>query len=183
MPRKAILTKETIVSAALKIARKNGLEAVTARALSAALGCSLSPLFTVFDSMEEIKQEVKKDARAKFIKYVKDSLDYPNPFMEYGLRVIRFAKQDPVLFNLAFLQPGMGVNHMDMVIRKIIDSFKDKYSLTEGQSLQLFFKMWVFDCGLALISSSGVEQIDEEKASILLSDQFVSTLNSIKSGH
>ena len=70
-----------------------------------------------------------------------------------------------------------------MVIRKIIDTFKDKYSLTEGQSLQFFLKLWVFDCGLALISSSGVEDIDEEKAARLLSDQFVSVLESIKSGH
>lgn len=179
MPRKAILTEESIVAAAMRIARKNGLEAVTARSLASALGCSLSPLFTVFDNMEEIKKRVRMEAKAKFIKYVKDALEFDNPFMEYGLRVIRFAKQDPVLFELAFLQPGMGVSHMDMVIRHIIDTFKKKYSFTEGQALQLFFKLWVFDCGLALISSSGVEDIDEDKAARLLSDQFKSVLESI----
>ena len=47
MPPKPKFTKEEIVAAALELVSANGIEALTARELSAYLGSSARPIFTV----------------------------------------------------------------------------------------------------------------------------------------
>ena len=180
MPRKAILTKDVIVAAAMKIARKRGLEAVTARALARALGCSLSPLFTIFDNMDCIKEAVRKEARARFLKDAEDSLKKSDPFKEYGIRMIRFATHDPALFSIAFLQPRMDKEHVDYVFMQSLEFTKDKYSLNDEQSSRLIQMMWVFVCGLALLFSSGAEPMDDRQVDQILTMQFQCVLNSLK---
>ena len=46
MPPRARISKELILNAALRITCEEGFEAVNARSLAAALGCSTRPLFT-----------------------------------------------------------------------------------------------------------------------------------------
>ena len=52
MPRKFMFTREEIISAALKLIRKGGMPALTARALGAELGTSSRPVFGLFKNME-----------------------------------------------------------------------------------------------------------------------------------
>ena len=58
MPPKVKFQKEEIVEAAVNIARKKGISAVTAREVGAVLGVSSRPLFTYFDTVDELKREV-----------------------------------------------------------------------------------------------------------------------------
>lgn len=51
MPPKVKVTKEEIIAAALEILRQKGMEAVNARAVAAALGCSTQPIFSNYSSM------------------------------------------------------------------------------------------------------------------------------------
>ena len=59
MPRAAFFTKETITAAGLEIVRAGGEDSLTARALSKALHCSSSPIFTVYEGMDKIKEDVR----------------------------------------------------------------------------------------------------------------------------
>ena len=58
MPPKVKITKEDIVSAAVGVVREQGAEALGARQVAAALGCSTQPLFSNFASMEELRSAV-----------------------------------------------------------------------------------------------------------------------------
>ena len=64
MPPKAKFTRDIIIQAGLSIVRENGIEALTARALGAKLGSSARPIFTVFQSMDEVQAEVKESAKS-----------------------------------------------------------------------------------------------------------------------
>lgn len=57
MPPKAKFTRSQIIQAALAIIRENGMAALSARTLGAKLGSSARPIFTVFQSMEEVQQK------------------------------------------------------------------------------------------------------------------------------
>ena len=59
MPRAAFFTKETITAAGLEIVRAGGEDSLTARALSKALHFSSSPIFTVYEGMDKIKEDVR----------------------------------------------------------------------------------------------------------------------------
>lgn len=63
MPPKAKFTREEIIEGAFQIARTEGFDKITARELGKRLQSSARPVFTVFESMEEVKMEVI--ARAK----------------------------------------------------------------------------------------------------------------------
>lgn len=172
MPRKALLTREAVIAATLKLARKGGLEAVTARALSGALGCSLSPLFTVFDSMDEIRTETRECARRSFAKYVEDSVEADEPFKEYGMRIIRFAAQEPDLFKIVFLSPDLLDPEMEPVLQACIEPIKKAYSLSDSQAMFIFHRVWIFVCGLAVLNSSRAQCFDENQIGELLFEQF-----------
>lgn len=63
MPPKAKFTKEEIIEAALEITRSEGFQALTARALGTKLGSSSRPIFTLFQNMDEVQQEVVNAAK------------------------------------------------------------------------------------------------------------------------
>ena len=73
MPPKPKFTREEIVAAALEIVSQRGVEALTARELGVALGSSARPIFTVFRNMEELQQEVRTAAMARFEHFAQQS--------------------------------------------------------------------------------------------------------------
>ncbi len=182
MPRSAYFSKETIAAAGLEIVRKQSVEALTARALSKQLGCSLSPIFTVFKDMDEIHTAVRQAAAALFSDYVKDVLYYQPAFKEYGMRLIRFAKQEQNIFQL-FLERGNSLldNAPDMALN-CLDEIKGTYHLTDDQVLILYRQLWAFTCGIAVLATQSPEDYPEDLISGMISTQFISTLSFLKSG-
>ena len=58
MPPKVKFTSDKIIEAAVKITRAKGIDAVTAREVGKVLGASSRPIFTYFDTVEDLKKEV-----------------------------------------------------------------------------------------------------------------------------
>ena len=182
MPRSAFFSKETIAAAGLEIVRKQGIEALTARALSKQLGCSLSPIFTVFEDMDEIKIAVRQSASNLFSDYVKDVVDYQPAFKEYGLRLIRFAKREQNIFQL-FLERGNSLlENAPAMALKCLDDIKESYQLTDDKVLILYRQLWAFTCGIAVLATQSPEEYPENLISGMFSTQFLSTLSFLKSG-
>lgn len=104
MPPKAKFTRDIIIQAGLSIVRENGIEALTARALGAKLGSSARPIFTVFQSMDEVQAEVKESAKSIYDEYVRKGLEQELAFKGVGTQYIVFAMQEPKLFQLLLCQ-------------------------------------------------------------------------------
>ena len=105
MPPKVKFQKEEIVNAALCVARKKGIDAVTAREVAAELQVSPRPIFTWFDSMEQLRGEVYVFAKDLYRGYLERGLAAPIPFLGVCQQYIRFAKEEPELYKLLFLTP------------------------------------------------------------------------------
>lgn len=183
MPRTAFFSKETIIATALDLVRAEGSEALSARNLSKALNCSISPLFTVFENMDEIKTEVRRAAAQVFADYVDDVTDYNPAFKEFGLRLVRFAKEEKNLFNLLFLNT-VEIGH-DQVFKKAqecLEGIEEEYGITAQQADFLFTQMWTYTCGLAIMNLKAQDALGEEEISQRLSAQFSSQMFFIKSG-
>lgn len=182
MPRSAFFSKETIAAAGLEIIRRQGVDALTARALGKQLGCSLSPIFTVFEDMDEIQVAVRRAAADLFADYVKDVLDFQPAFKEYGMRLIRFAKREQNVFQL-FLERGNSLlDNAPVMALNCLDEIKESYQLTDEQVLILYRQLWAFTCGIAVLATQSPEDYPEELISGMISTQFLSTLSFLKSG-
>lgn len=104
MPPKAKFTRQEIIDAAVDIARRAPLEAVTAQELASVLGTSTRPVFTYFRTLEEVRAAVVEEAGKIYGQYVERGLSMNPPFKGYGMETIRFAREEPNLFRLLFLR-------------------------------------------------------------------------------
>ena len=139
MPPKAKFTRQEIVEAAVDIARRAPLEAVTAQELASVLGTSTRPVFTYFRTLEEVRAAVVEEAGKIYGRYVERGLSMNPPFKGYGMETIRFAREEPNLFRLLFLcrrdtaEFPPTENHSADIRRAIRETF----SLTDAQADEL----------------------------------------------
>ena len=103
MPPRVKFQKEEIVCAALEVTRKKGFDAVTAREVAAELHVSPGPIFTYFDTMEQLKAEVYALAKDRYREYIERGLSSPVPFRGVWKQFLSFAREEPELFKLLFL--------------------------------------------------------------------------------
>lgn len=163
--------------------REKGFDRLSARALGAALGCSSSPIFTLFSGMDEVIGEVRKLANKIFYDYMSDVQDYNYPYQEYSLRLMRFARKETNLFYFLFMQKNAAVSYdIQPQAQACLEGLKNAYGLNDEQVKQLFSQMWAFTCGLTMLATKLESKYPEDRASDMLSYQFYATLDYIKSG-
>ena len=103
MPPKVKFQKEEIVRAALNVAREKGMDAVTAREVAASLNVSPRPIFTYYDTMDQLRRDVFDMAKEEYRAYIEKGLAAPIPFLGVGQQYVRFAREEPELYRLLFL--------------------------------------------------------------------------------
>lgn len=62
MPAAKRISKEAIIDAAAAVLRIGGFEAINARSVAKALGCSTQPIYLSFRNMEELKSALTQRA-------------------------------------------------------------------------------------------------------------------------
>lgn len=103
MPPSVKVTRDEVVEAAFGITRERGIDAATAREVARELGVSTRPIFTHYDSMDELRHDVYELAKERYRAYIEDGLTEPIPFLGVGQSYIRFAREEPELYRLLFL--------------------------------------------------------------------------------
>ena len=132
MPPKVKFRKEEIVSAALKTARTKGIAAVTAREVAKELGVSTRPIFTYYDTMDRLRQDVYDLAKEEYRAYIERGLAGPVPFLGVWQQYLRFAKEEPELYRLLFLTGRDGSSG------GAIEAMKFSQDLVRGSLMQIY---------------------------------------------
>ncbi|MGN0107304.1 MAG: TetR/AcrR family transcriptional regulator [Hominilimicola sp.] len=189
MPPKAKFTKEEIISAALSVAREKGIEAVTAREIAAVLGSSARPIFTVFDSMDQVHTEVRSAAMRVFEEYANKAVNYTPAFKAAGMQMIKFAIEEPKLFQLLYMQDNNGSMSIDDHIKYLGDTvdvclevIQRDYGVTQEEARILFHQVWIFTFGMCVLCASKSCRFSEEEINEMLGREFTGILILIKSG-
>ncbi|MBD5520070.1 MAG: TetR/AcrR family transcriptional regulator [Lachnospiraceae bacterium] len=187
MPPKAKFTKEEIITAALEITRKDGIEAVTARELGNVLNSSARPIFTVFKNMDEVISEVLKAARKFYNEYVREGMKETPAFKGVGMSYIKFAMREEKLFQLLFMREQKEVKDIDNVLAAIdenyeiiLNSVRDLYKLNDDDALGLYQNIWIYTHGIATLCATKVCNFTEEEVGRMLTEVFTSLLIKIK---
>ena len=106
MPPKVKITKEDIINSALGIIRKYGADALNARTVASALGCSTQPIFSNFATMDDFRFAVIERIENIYNAYTRNVIN-SGEFPEYkasGMAYIRFAKEEKELFKLLYMR-------------------------------------------------------------------------------
>ena len=182
MPRQPQFSREDIVAAGLRIVRRGGFEAVSARALGKELGTSSSPMFTMFKDMNEVMGEIRAAAEKAFVDRMEGVTDYFPAFKEFGLRLVAFAKEDSYIFQMLFLGKDSRTEIAESIARKCLEPVGQGYGLSKEQAELLFRQMWPVACGIAALCVKHPEDFPEESVSKTLSYHFSGIMSMIKSG-
>lgn len=173
MAPKNKFTKEEMIAAAMRIVQKKGSSALTARAVAEELGVSTQPIFTCFHTMEELQQEVSHAAEKIYQDYVMEGLKAPVPFYGFGMQYIRFAKEEPQLYRLLYLDKTAegtngAVKAMESSQTLIRESLEKIYHI-DGRTADRYFRdMWLVVHSLAtLIVTDGCQYSEQEIGQIL----------------
>lgn len=187
MPPKHKFTRNEIIQAALEIARYEGTSSITARALGTKLGSSSKPIFSIFDNMDELQNEVKKTAKTLYAEYVKKGLEQELPFRGVGTQYILFAIKEPKLFQLLFMseqeQKPAVTNALPMIddsYETILLSVQNGYHLSEEQAKQMYRHLWIYTHGIAVLCATNMCVFTADEISNMITQVFRGALKEIK---
>lgn len=188
MPPKPKFKKEEIIAAAMEIVSKKGIDALTAQELRNALKCSASPIFTVFNTMKEIQDEVRISAMQRFEEFVGTDLPDMPIFKQIGMKMIMFGVQEPKLYQLLFMQENHNADTFDDVFGELgdtailcIDAIKKDYGLTGEQAKILFENVWIYTFGIGALCATKVCNFSEAELGQMLTTEFQAMMMLIKS--
>lgn len=179
MPPKPKFTKEEVTAAAYELVREQGIGALTARELGARLGSSARPIFTVFADMAELKSAVCEWARGCFTSYMAVAEDFDPAYKMRGMQWVKFAQEQPKLFQLLFMQGADGAPDFDEAMRaSAFDSERDiaiiqrDYRASAEQAEHLFRQMWIYTYGLCVLCAMGICSFTERELAQRLGEIF-----------
>lgn len=172
MPPKAKFTRKEIIEAAFQIARTKGIDKITARELGKKLQSSARPIFTVFESMEEVKAEVVDRAKEVYGGYVAEGLSLELAFKGVGMAYIKFSMEEPMLFQLLFMSAVLEKSGVESILPQIDASYEDilqsvqKYVDSREAADMIYQHLWTYTHGIATMCATGLcsytmEQIGE----------------------
>lgn len=178
MPPKPKYTREQIASAAFDLVRKNGVQALTARELGKAIRTSSSPIFTLFRDMDELKNAVFILAKQRFEEYMAVAEDFYPAYKKRGLQWIRFASEEPNLFQWMFMlsptNTGIdeAVKQLQFSKQRDIAIIMRDYNASAEDAEKLFHHMWIYTYGLCVLMTTGTCSFTEDEQTVLLGEQF-----------
>lgn len=187
MPPKPKYTKEQIIAAALGVVSQKGISALTAKALGQALNTSATPIFTVFNSMQEVQEAVQQAAMKRFEAFAhRTDADMPI-FKQVGMQMILFAKEEPQLYQLIFMSPNSDVKsfgdiyaHLGSVADECLLAIQKDYGLSAEDAKALFEHSWIHTFGIGTLCATGMCDFSHEQISTMLTQDFTAMMLLLK---
>lgn len=184
MPRQTRISRDEIVQAAVDLVSRQGLEALNARTLADQLHCSTQPIFSNFDSMDQLRQAVIEDAQALYHNCITEAAQDKTmpPYKASGMAYINFARRKPELFKLLFMRNRTNEDTADKTdedMPALLKMIEKNTGFTEKQAFRLHMADWIFVHGLATMIVTSYLNWDEATVSDLLSQAYLSFKNGI----
>ena len=175
MPPKVKVTKDDIVNVSLELVRKNGVDAINARAIASALNCSTQPLFSNFESMEELQATVGSAAYDLYLDFIRvevESEKYPQ-YKAFGMAYIRFAREEKELFKFLFMRDRTGGEMAPSPdFEEAVQLIMQANGVTEETARLIQLEMWTCVHGIGTILATSYLPLEWELIGDMLTDIY-----------
>ena len=176
MAPKTKINRDDIINASIELVRKRGRDAITARDIAAELGCSTQPIFSNFNSMEELEKQVIEAAYGIYtgqLKRESESGKYPK-YKAYGMAYISFAKNEKELFRLLFMRDRNGEDIGPTAdFEESIDYITAASGVTREKATLIHLEVWSAVHGIATMLATSFLSLEWELVSEMLSDVYL----------
>ena len=176
MPPSVKITKEEIINATVNIVRKNGARAINARTVASSLNCSTQPIFSNFETMDDLRIAVEKRADKIYNDYIIREIE-SKKFPEYkasGIAYIRFAKEEKELFKLLFMRDRTGEKIPEKIdFGNMIEGIVQSSTGLNSEDAKIFhLEMWAYVHGIATMFATGFLNLDWGIVSKMITDAY-----------
>ena len=163
MARKATISKEVILDAALKMLIRDGYASVNVKTLAAEIGCSTQPIVWHFENMEGLRRALAEYAMVYAAKKAAtDSANKLESFEFLGRSYVKMALKEPNLFKFLYLGEnpmGKPYNLKDVGRAKnkeMIAMIAAQTGLNEEQVIRFVRNTIIYSHGIATMLATGV---------------------------
>lgn len=154
MAKNIVFTKEQILKRTSKFVRIKGIDALNARSLCKYIGCSTQPLFRNFESMEDLKKELRKYLYGYYNDFIGTMVDPKDYLSTMAYAYVLFAYRESNIFDVLFMNDLAGSRTIYEVLvsnydKSIIESIPAQYGLTKKQAEKLYRDVRFYIHGLS----------------------------------
>lgn len=153
MPPTVRFTRDAVLHAACQLMRREGMEALNARAIAKELGGSTQPIFRLFTNMEDLHRELILYVSRQFQAHAEaDMAQSDSPYIQLCTTYLLYGRDEPELFKLLFMRDRVSEGqysdqtNFDLVFNII----KKETPLDDETALRFFERTWLFIHGLAV---------------------------------
>ncbi len=153
MPPTVRFTRDAVLHAACQLMRREGIEALNARAIAKELGGSTQPIFRLFTNMEDLRRELILYVARQFQAHAEaDMAQSDSPYIQLCTTYLLYGRDEPELFKLLFMRDRVSKGqysdqtNFDLVFNII----KKETPLDDETALRFFERTWLFIHGLAV---------------------------------
>ena len=175
MPPKVKITKEEIIRSALKLARKNGSDAINARTIAAELSCSTQPIFSNFATMDELQEAVIAAAYHHYLGFIKQEVEsgkYPQ-YKSFGMAYVRFAQEEKELFKLLFMRDRRGEDLSPSPdFEESVQMIMKANSVTRETAWLMHLEIWTCVHGIGTMLATSFLPLELDMISDMLTDIY-----------
>lgn len=184
MPPIKKFQKEDIIQVGYEIVKREGMDGINARKIAKELNCSVQPIFHNFESMEEVKKAIYEKIEDTYRSYLLSGIKGENPYKAMGMSYIQFAKEEPELFKIRFMQESnLEVERFilsDTIGQDIIKIGQTCTGLSYEEQKKFHAKVWIFTHGIATLVATKTVEFTETEISCLLENTVSEMLKGYK---
>lgn len=175
MAPKVKVTREDIINTTLELVRKHGADYINARAIASALECSTQPIFSNFNSMEELQEETILCAYGLYLDFIKSEIEsgeYPQ-YKAFGMAYIRFAKEEKELFKLLFMRDRTNEDLSPSPdFEESVNLIMELNNVSREQAMLIHLEMYTCVHGIATMVATSFLPLEWTLISQILSDIY-----------
>lgn len=153
MPPTVRFTRDAVLHAACQLMRREGMEALNARAIAKELGGSTQPIFRLFTNMEDLHRELILYVARQFQAHAEaDMAQSDSPYIQLCTTYLLYGRDEPELFKLLFMRDRVSeVQYSDQTnFDLVFNIIKKETPLDDETALRFFERTWLFIHGLAV---------------------------------
>lgn len=153
MPPTVRFTRDAVLHAACQLMRREGMEALNARAIAKELGGSTQPIFRLFTNMEDLHRELILYVARQFQAHAEaDMAQSDSPYIQLCTTYLLYGRDEPELFKLLFMRDRISEGqYSDQTnIDLVFNIIKKETPLDDETALRFFERTWLFIHGLAV---------------------------------
>ncbi|MEY8390263.1 TetR/AcrR family transcriptional regulator [Lachnospiraceae bacterium] len=167
MPKQRI-TKEMVVHAAFEIVRSSGIERLMVKNIAEKIGCSVQPIYSYFENMEELRKDVTEKIRTFIREYISSQIDNNDIFASTGKAYINLAKEEPHLFKVFILHQRNSIASLDDLYQsetnpQMAQLIAAKLNVGLSEAKKLHLNMMIYTIGIGTIFSVTTPGISTEE--------------------